>query len=248
MTAKKEEFPDDLGASLAKWKSAHPKVDLEQPKVTKALHLLLKNGLDAENLLLVLELLRVYRSPELLENSKRKFQNWIKRGENLATRLRRDAKDFRELFPDQLDPAFVKTLLKRAEELDWLMKMRTFMAQEVDFGRKIVGTTAEPTAGAVFLVMASEIIRQITGKPRYLELSELLFAFNSTALDPGTVRKRISGFSQRNENEGVVNDLRADIASGKHLRWLDEFQAFERLRRQRQAGSGPASPSDRPST
>jgi len=241
MARKKEEFPDQLRANLEKWQSTHPKIDLEQPKVTKALHLLVKNGLDAENLLLVLELLRVYRSPELLENSKREFQNWIKRGKNLATRLRRDAKDFMKLFPgEMLDRGFVKMLLKQAKELESLMNMRISIAQDETFGRQVVGSTKEPTAGAVFLVMASEIIRQTTGKPRYSQLSELLFAFDSD-LDPGAVRKRISGFMQR--NEAAVVDLRADIASGKHLQWLDEFHAFERRRRQRQQASSPKSPS-----
>jgi hypothetical protein len=140
-----------------------------------------------------------------------------------------------------LDQAFVKMLLKQANKLESLMNMRRSIAQEEIFGRRLVGATAEPTAGAVYLVMASEIILQATGKPRYSELSELISAFYSTTLDPETVRERISGFSQR--NEAVVDDLRADIASGKHLRWLDEFQAFERLRRQRQAGSRPAIPS-----
>jgi hypothetical protein len=153
----------------------------------------------------------------------------------------RVADDFEKLDPI-LDPQFVEELRTNAENLESLMKTRKMMAQEGIFGRKFAGTTeGDEAAITICLVMASELIAEATGKKSYVQLWTVLSILSTRILQAGSIGRRITRFKERNPE--TVENLRADIASGEHLRWLEEFHSFERRRRQRQQASSPKSPS-----
>ena len=241
MAAQDPELPDEIKTRISQWESDNRLVVLKQPEVAKALGTLVKNGLDGDNLLLVLDLLRAYTRPELFKASMGRLERWISRGKNLSKRMLLVADDFEKLDPI-LDPQFVEELRTNAENLESLMKTREMMAQEGVFGRKFAGTTEGDTAAiTICLVMASELIARATGKKSYVQLWTVLSILSTHIRQASAIGRRITRFKERNPE--IVDGLRADIACGRHLRWLDEFLVIEQRRRQPRQAASPATPS-----
>ncbi len=135
-------------------------------KVLFTLETLKKAGVTSPQLMLLLELLRGYVDRRVFENARRNLEEWSEKAKSLARRLRSIAPRARELLL-YLDPEFIESLYQTADNIENHPEIVAEIQWGDVFGRSFAGTTC-------FLVFAVELIKEITHRPHYKELADLL--------------------------------------------------------------------------
>ncbi len=176
--------------------------------LTTALLDLQKTGLSQNRQDLLLNLLRLYVD---WDRYKTRFERWITNASSVADRLMRLAKDYEDVLPDH--DADVDELRAYADNLRHFVEIKNDLLEGQLFRRKLGRSYA--------LTMASELIRTGTQPraPRYRQLATLLSAVsnNDKDIDPGSVRKQVRRFINR--NPAKLKDLRSDLRKGRYRNW-----------------------------
>jgi hypothetical protein len=211
---------------IKEWADKHQVPCATEGKALSALRGLLKTGFSLSQLILVLELLRGYVDNRAFEKAKRNHERRANKSKSLARRLRSIAPAARELLW-ALDREFVESLTQTAENLEPYPSIVSSIVLDDAFGRSLAGTTR-------FLFLATALTEEITSRPHYQELTDLLACISSAIPTvprsrqkvSEDIRKTVTRFRQR--EPGFVEDLLAEGLEKAATALLNQWHSAQR--------------------
>jgi len=227
----KPQFPEK---KIQAWGEGHNVLCETGSKLRSALEILNKAGVTSLQLILLLELLRSYVDLRVFEKRKRNFEKWSGKAKSLARRLRSIAPLATELL-GSFDQEFVESLYRTADNIENHPENVAQMTLGDPFGRAFGGTTYS-------LVFAAELLKEITNRPHYKELADLIAciaaATPGTALQKqqpseGAIRKAVTHFRDR-QPELVENFLQRGQIEKHATDWVREWRSGERRLKKQQ--------------